>query len=154
MRTPENKRVRTEYLMGCIDYCPVGESIQDQLIDSILFQMDVRVIGWHMENEMQMVSTALSEFDDCRASVFLGRGAAGDLNNRWAVLHTSYHAYPTSGNSLAQSLVEVEDVMFPDGHGFDIDEGEAVYLYATMRNSCAVAIPHICGTCVLYYVKR
>lgn len=157
MRTAEIRRIRTEYLMGSLtaDDAEVFENI---LLDSILFQTDVRIIGWHFETELQLSGVLYTDLGSTRTACFVARGAPTDLNNRWAVLHNSVNVWRATGATAPSSqqftLHRVEDVMFPDGHGFDVDEGESVYLYGTNRNVNMGGVTHLNGTCVLYYVKR
>ena len=116
MRTAEIKRVRTEYLMGSLEALD-DEAPQDQLLDSILFQMDVRIIGWHFETELQLSAVSGADQGMCRTSCFLARGAPTDLNNRWAVLHNTCNVKLATGATAHASaqyeLHRVEDVMFP-----------------------------------------
>lgn len=154
MRTPSTKRVRTEYLMGNMEVLATVIT-QDVLLDQFTPQFDIRVIGWHFETELQLAEEQLSDKDMLRSAAFIARGAAQDLDNRWAVIHGSLlFLVGTGATEAIGDLLEVEDVMFPEGYGFDIDEGESVYLYGTLRNNAEVQKANFNATCVLYWVPR
>jgi len=107
-----------------------------------------------MESELQLAEEQLSDKDMLRSAIVLARGACQDVDNRWAVLHGSMLFLVGTGSTEAMGdLIEVEDVIFPEGHGFDIDEGESVYLYGTLRNNAGQKA-NLNGTCVLYWVPR
>jgi len=153
MRTPATKRVRSEYLMGNMEVLTTVIE-QDKLLDQWTPQFDVRVIGWHFETEIQYAEETPADKDMVRTAGFIGRGAAQDLDNRWAVLHeTMLFLVGTGSTCVIGDIMAVEDVIFPEGYGFDIDEGESVYLFGTVRNNSAQKVNLNC-TCVMYWVPR
>ena len=154
-RTPEGKRIRIEYLQGSVT-APDDEIVENILLDSFTPQFDIRVVGWHFENELQVVNAiGFSDNAYVRAATFLSRGAAADFQSRWATLHSAIYVQIETGGMISPNiLIQTEDVMFPEGHGIDIDEGESVYIFGTCRNVAAGLGMAIIGTCVLYWVPR
>jgi len=153
-RTPVGKRVKLLYLDGVQTVADDAEA-QDTLIESHVFQEDIRVIGWSLSNEMILeTGVASDDMAQARSAAFLSRGAAQDYDARMAVLHLQMrYIVETAGLDMNGQPCAHLEMMFPEGYGIDIDEGSSLYLFETIRNYLGPAVSSR-PTCVVYYVER
>lgn len=153
-RTVVGKRIKLLYLDGVQDV-PDDTEAQDTLLESHVFQEDVRIIGFSLSAEMILeTGAAADDMAQARLALFLSRGAAQDYNARLAVMHLQMrYIVETAGLDMNGQPCDHLEMMFPEGYGIDIDEGSSLYLFETVRNYLGPAVSTR-GTCVVYYVER
>lgn len=148
-RLAEGKRIRS--IQFGADLSITSGVTYDQVAATHVFQDDVTIVGAEIMLEF-LISDALSNTDGtvngiAELSRQGQRAQPGTIG--WCVIHTTWNGVICIGGETRKSEV----IMFPDGMGVEVDEGEGVnalgFLTYTGTGSCPAYI-----NIIVYYVER
>lgn len=149
-RLAEGKRVRTTMFGG--NYLqPHGESEARLGINSHIFQDDVTIIGVTLAHEILVTDVALNA--DAQLEITSEVSRQGRMYLDGLLIHFEGQAMWTAGIAVFQNIRGQVSVMFPEGHGIEVDEGEGVNLHLGFNNGATVDLSAF-ALVTLYYVER
>jgi len=123
-------------------------------IDSWLVDEDIRIIGVDLDTEFLESATALEE------SMFSVNNqlCRGGKENEGIVAQNNlifFFMVETAGAGMCGDVRKQNHIMFPEGYGIDIDEGEYLNIHAYGECSAIGSMtPAIFATALVYYVER
>ena len=153
------KKIKTLYLevQKAIDFNAGAEEYNLYPAISHRWQDDIRILGAHMTCVHGGDNTALAAIQNGTIHTHGELSLAGERGKGGSILdvnNQSYYHITTTGAGFLCSQV-FGDVMFPEGHGIDQDEGDYLYLHAGMFCGMFGAGKHEHSIfCVVYYVER
>jgi hypothetical protein len=154
-RTPEGKRVKTIVMAGSVEMAN-GEANQQNALDTHVWQEDVRVIGIEAYAELY----ALNAMDSGNIQALTEVSRVGSWGQDGRLLEAACIIIGTSitvGVGVTEvaigDSIKVERMFFPEGHGVDFDDGEAIYINALDNNNMANDQRGWHGA-TIYYVER
>jgi len=121
-------------------------------------QDDIRIIGFMLSMGMKIVG-ALQE-GRVNGHAELSRGAHGDIDaifgeiTPWVGFWTEIVVATQLAGSFGDPSRDIV-VMFPEGHGIDVDEGESINLFVYAGNTMmASGTADIDSEAHIYYIER
>lgn len=156
-RTAVGKRVKTLYIDVQKAIAWNSTTYNFYPAQTFVFEEDVRIIGANMTCHAGGDATALSATQNGEIHTHGEISRHGERGKPSSILDVNLQtAYTLVVSGAAQAGDTLfGEVMFPDGHGVDIDEGEALYVHAGCFASMFTAGNHqhsIFGC--IYYVER
>lgn len=148
--TVKSKRIRTKFLGGAVE----GEML-DTFLPGVLVQWivqhNITVIGCELIAEIDMTDSLSNA--DYESQLIIELTRAGTIEQDSCIsslqLEICFNGVVSIGGDLRKTLV----MMFPEGYGVDVDEGEILNLVAYFSFVSAGA-PHSYGSCIVYYVEN
>lgn len=131
MRTAKGKLIKTHYMHNQVEP-GVGEAIDD--VTSWLLQQDITIIGASLRSMAHAGGTpAYQEGDLVCAGTFSRAGVPAHDGEFCRVRSTFNHwteiVVATQTAGVYGEVNNTSVVMFPEGYGIDVDDGEYVYLH-------------------------
>ena len=148
MRLPEKYRIRTLPMSGNV-LCATTVD-EDVVLQAYVFQDDVTLIGMTIINTPVVIDAHLNADGQLHGRVELSRQGARSYPGSLLVVQLT--ACWTAILGLGK-LVEQETIMYPAGHGVEVDEGEAINLLGYFEWIGGLDIQWF-GDAWLYYVER
>jgi len=146
---PLERKVRRAWVTSGFINVVAGVPEINLSADAFVAQDRVRIIGFEMTN-----------FIDCSGQVLVADLVAamsnlstvpGQLAGLIAMLSSSIM---NIGESFGDAFKHLGPVFFPDGHGLDLDEEEAVFLGYNFTNNMGATTMVIFCSAIIYYVER
>ncbi|MBA7589347.1 hypothetical protein ES708_31429 [subsurface metagenome] len=154
--TTKNKQIKTKYLVVSIDNVAGVNTGTTTL--AWLLQDNITIIGWYLRAKV----TPDANFDSGYQSVHAELSRAGIISQEAMLSRIS--ARLQCGSSTMATVIEnavIGDnennqvVMFPEGYGIDLDDGEYLYLHNTSNNTMGAGNGHVGSSIAcIYYVER
>jgi len=149
-RLAEGKRIRTAAGGGGVALATTVDF--DAVLGAYVFQDDVTIIGFYVSN-VAIINDAHSNADGMiHATIELSR--QGVRGQPGIIGRASIHAVWNAILGLTGELWQRQTVMFPDGCGIEVDEGEGVNLLGLAEYVGAGGDLSWWGEFILYYVER
>ena len=144
MITPKGKRVYTHHLSGNIETASAA-TVSEKNVSSFVAQEDVLVIGWVLEACHPIMNQNDGE------SLFDLALVENDVNliDRIDGCLEVWNTAPAFGQSPHLSHV----VMFPEGYGIHLSEGESISMDISIHGKSAGTSYGEAGGCI-YYVRE
>lgn len=148
-RTPEGKRIRSFMLQGVI----LAEALTPSggvAVVSKLIQDDITVVGVECISSAELSDLSMNTDGFISTSCELSRVGLHSKDGTILKAHTLARWH---GIFFAGDMMNTAIVIFPEGHGIDIDDGEYLYLIGTNQNQT----DDVCSAyqnCIVYYVER
>jgi len=149
-RLAEGKRIRTIQL-GWIGAVATTVTL-DAVMASHTFQDDVTLIGAQILGEWLVEDAEVNA--DGRVTSLLELSRQAQRAQPGVILMLAQQAVWTAAISVSGELRKHALVMFPEGYGIEIDEGEAVNFLAFMSYIGGAGPIDVYGNSILYYVER
>jgi len=149
-RLAESKRIRTA-IMGC-NHDVVTAVATDVVGDAYTFQDDVTIIGYYMRS-VCMIEDAMTNTD----SIFHGYGALSRSGRRSQPGEFGRCGISGIWNGLfyiGATWDYMKDVIFPEGYGIEVDEGETVNLLVFLEYNGDGGDLGWFNEAILLYVER
>ncbi len=115
-----------------------------------LIQDDITIIGAECISSAELSDTSLNTDGFISTSCELSRVGIHSKDGTILKAHTLARWH---GIFWAGEMMHTETLMFPEGYGIDIDDGEYIYLIGTNQNQT----DDVCNAymnCIVYYVER
>lgn len=156
-RTPESKRVRIAHWQNNL-YSNAVTDVGAYLPVSRTFMDDIRIIGFTLTLKIGLPDTPNVEEGVLDALASLSRASytetdaiLGQCQARLANIVEA--AYESIWDTRVMN--QVQNIMFPEGYGIDIDEGETLTLWAYGRqNILSSGNGTVEVGVIIYYVER
>lgn len=150
-RVPENKRIRSHVMGGSETLATTVDF--DGTIDSYCFQDDVKLIGFSIHTEFLVTDAHTNADGQINSFVELTRSAnrSQDGSIGLITMEKAWNAAIVVGNDDNRKDCYV---MFPDGCGYEFDEGEYVNLLGLLEWVGAGGNVGFYANVVLYWVER
>lgn len=157
-RTIESKRVKSKFMTYNADLAS-GSDAGYAAYATWLVDDDIRVIGFQIKAAMNLSGAPAMQEGQGRVMIELSRGGIGayDAILGVAIAVAQYWTEIVVAQQCAGSFGELTDcqaIMFPEGNGVDIDEGEYLYLLGNASNYIIAGDLEWSGEIHVYYVER
>ena len=152
-RLPEGKRVRTVTL-GHVLEAVVTEVPTDKTLVTEVFQDDVTIIGALLATEWLITDAMANADGDLNSYVILTRAATRAQKTSDILMCNTQKVWTAAiviGNGDNRKEVTI---MFPEGMGIEVDEGEAINILAFLEWTGAGGNSAFYANAILYYVER
>lgn len=154
VRLAESKRVRS-VVIGAPSATPIATGVtQDGVNASYVFQDDVTIIGCSIMVEFDVKDAHSNADGQYNGIAELSRQAvrsAPGIIHRTECLHACWNAAISIGG---QGNKVQSEIMFPEGYGVEVDEGEGVNLLYYANYLGAGGDLNFYANAVIWYVER
>ena len=156
-RTAVGKRIKTFYFDVQKALAWDATEYNFYPADSRTMQEDIRIVGVSMSCTAGLNVTAIGSIADGAVHTHGELSRHGERGKPSSILDVNVQLYTgvgTSENFFGNNMGR-DSIMFPDGHGVDLDEGEVLYLHAGCFSNASGAGEHEHSVfCLVYYVER
>lgn len=153
-RVPEGSRIRTKFLGGAQNgkiTIAATASYGPAVVDEWIVQDDIKIVGVEMINEIDMAD-AISNADFEMQCIFeLSRAGTIERDSIIASCQNEmcWNGIISVGGEPRKEVV----IMFPQGYGIEIDEGEVINLVA-YASGVKAGDSYVFASAIIYYVER
>ena len=148
--TQEQKRIKT-HTMGSADIDLATSVTQDGVSDVYVFQDDIRLVGFMLGCELEVLDAASNVDGQWQGIVELSRSGKRSQDGSIGRIE---HGGVWNGIFFAGEIRRVIYNMFAEGYGFDFDSGETInLLHFAYYIGAGGPIPWY-PEAILYYVER
>jgi len=148
-RTPEGKRIRTAMGGGTAEL--VTAVAYDGVLGTETFEDDVRIIGYYLRN-VAMITDAMTNTDTVIHAYIELSKSGSRADNGFGRLPITY--IWNGLFSIGGTYDAFATVMFPEGMGIDVNEGETINLLGFAEYVGAGGNLDLWGEYILFYVER
>ena len=151
-RVPESKRIRS-IVMNYTSPALVHGATIDVVADTMVFQDDVKIVGWQLHGEVLIPDACINE--DGGYNFLLELSRQGGRSYPGSLGFCVSHAMWTGILSVGGDNRKTEHIIYPQGYGIELDEGEAINMLAFVTSyQAALDTLVFYGNAHLYYVER